>query len=141
MLQVKKSKKLSSNASYFTAKLSDVEELVRFWHVNLGHMSKQKMVTAVENDIVDGLSDVISVEQINKHYPECSDCVHANMAQKRHPKKSERIYDIGKTLAIDVFEPGSETLQTMQNGKKNSAVILTHTGERYAVVCKDRGSG
>jgi hypothetical protein len=36
----KKSKKLSSNASYFTAKLSDVEELVRFWHVNLGHMSK-----------------------------------------------------------------------------------------------------
>ena len=104
-------------------------------------MSKQKMVTAVENNIVDGLSDVISVEQINKHYSECSDCVHANMAQKSHPKKSERIYDIGKTLAIDVFEPGSETLQTMQNGKKNSAIILTHTGERYAVICKDRGSG
>ena len=43
----RKSGKLTSNASDFTAKLSDVEELVRFWHINLGHMSKQKMITTV----------------------------------------------------------------------------------------------
>ena len=38
----KQSGKLSSNASYFTAKLSDVEELVRFWHINLGPCPSKK---------------------------------------------------------------------------------------------------
>ena len=81
-----KSGKLTSNASYFTAKLSDVEELVRFWHINLGHMSKQKMITTVENNNIDGLAEMVSVHQINKHFPDCPDCVHANLAQKSHPK-------------------------------------------------------
>ena len=68
-----------ANASYFTAKLSDVEELVRFWHVNLGHASKQNMITIVQNNLIDGLGDEITVDQIAKHFPDCADCVHGNM--------------------------------------------------------------
>ena len=91
----RKSSKLTSNASYFTAKLSDVEELVRFWHINLGHMSKQKMITTVENNNIDGLAEMVYVQQINKYFPDCPDCVHANLAQKSHPKLSDRVYEIG----------------------------------------------
>ena len=135
-----KSGKLTSNASYFTAKLSDVEELVRFWHINLGHMSKQKIITTVENNNIDGLAEMVSVQQINKYFPDCPDCVHANLAQKSHPKLSDIVYEISKTLAIDVFEPGSEKIHTEKKGRKNSVSVMTHTGERYAVICKDRGS-
>jgi hypothetical protein len=99
---------LQSNASFFTAKLSDVEELVRFWHINLGHASKRNMITIVENKLIDGLGDEITAAQIAKHFPECADCVHGNMAQKRHPKSADRVYKIGETLAIDVLEAGSE---------------------------------
>ena len=137
---------LSANASYFTAKLSDVEEIVKFWHVNLGHASKENMMTIVENNLIDGLGDEVTVAQISKYFPECADCIHGNMAQKRHPKQANRVYEIGKTLAIDVFEAGSELLRDTDldsNGKANGkkSKILTHSGEAYAVICYDRGCG
>ena len=97
------------------------------------------MITTVDNNNIDGLAEVVSVQQISKYFPECPDCVHANLAQKSHPKQSDRVYEIGKTLAIDVFEPGSEKINT-EKRKKKSVSVLTHTGERYAVICKDRGS-
>jgi hypothetical protein len=82
---------MQSNASYFTAKLSDVEELVRFWHVNLGHASKSNMITIIENNLIDGLGDEVTVAQVAKHFPDCADCGHGNMAQKRHPKSSDPV--------------------------------------------------
>ena len=78
----KRTATLAANSSFFTAKLSDVEELVRFWHVNLGHASKKNMITIVQNNLIDGLGDEITVDQIAKHFPDCADCVHGNMAQK-----------------------------------------------------------
>jgi hypothetical protein len=106
------------------------------------------MIAIVENNLIDGLGDEVTAAQIAKHFPDCADCVHGNMAQKRHPKNADRVYKIGETLAIDVFEAGSElratdSPSTKTGGKVNSkkTPILTHSGEGYAVLCYDRGSG
>ena len=120
---------------------------MRFWHVNLGHASKPNMITIVQNNLIDGLSDEITVDQIAKHFPDCADCIHGNMAQKRHPKKADREYKIGETLAIDVFEAGSElrsdgkATSNSCTGRTKKTPILTHSGEAYAILCYDRGSG
>ncbi len=90
------------------------------------------MITVVQNDLIDGLSSIISVAQVKKHFPStCPDCPHGNLAQTPHPRSSDRDYIIGETLSLDVLEVGSTA------GK----AVLTHSGEGYAVVCIDRGSG
>ena len=66
------------------------------------------MIAIVENKLIDGVGDEVTAAQIAKHFPECADCVHENMAQKRHPRSADRVYKVGETLAIDVFEAGSE---------------------------------
>jgi len=123
---------LLANISYFTTKLSTIEELVRFWHINLGHVPKDKLLTMVRNNLIDGLNAILTVDQINKHFPDnCPDCAHGNLAQKSHPSKASREYVIGNTLSIDILVAG---------GSK-SAPILTHSGEGHAILCVDRGSG
>ena len=123
---------LSANISYFTTKLSNVEELVRFWHINLGHLPKDKLLTVVRNKLVDGLCDILTPDQISKHFPvNCPGCAHGSLSQKRHPKVASRTYVIGDTLSIDIFYAGGS----------QSTPVLTHSGEGYAVLCVDRGSG
>ena len=86
-------------------------------------MSEQKLITTVENNNIDGLAEMVSVHQINKHFPDCPDCMHANLAQKSHPKFSDRVYEVGKTLAIDVFEPCSEKIHTGKKEEKNQYLL------------------
>ena len=119
---------LQANATYFSAKLSDVEEEVRFWHVTLGHPSKQKLISVIENNIFDGLP--LTAKQVKDYSTECPDCFHGNMSQKRHPKEASRIFIVSKTLSIDIIVGGGN--------KKNP--VITHSGEGYAVLCIDRGS-
>jgi len=106
------------------------------------------MITIVENNLIDGLGEEVTAAQIAKHFPDCADCVHGSMVQKRHPKSADRVYKTGETLAIDVFEAGSELREndslpskTVGKTKAKKTPILTHSGEGYAVLCYDRGSG
>ena len=117
-----------ANASYFSAKLSSMEQAVLFWHVTLGHPSKAKLISMIENKVLDGFP--LSTQQVKDHFTECPDCFHGNLSQKRHPREANRVYVTGKTLSIDVIVGG---------GNKQHPV-RTHSGEGFAVLCIDRGS-
>jgi len=127
-LSVMSNSMLQANASYFSAKLSNLEEQVLFWHVTLGHPSAQKLISMVDNNIYDGFP--LTVKQVKENITECPDCYHGNMSQKRHPREAKREYIVGKTMSIDIIVGGGE--------KKNP--VRTHSGEGYAVLCIDRGS-
>jgi hypothetical protein len=119
---------IEANSTYFSAKLTNLEETVRFWHVALGHPSKAKLISMTENNVIDGFP--LSSQQIKDHFTECPDCFHGNLSQRRHPQEADRVYVTGKTLSIDVIVGGGD--------KKHP--VRTHSGEGFAVLCIDRGS-
>ena len=76
------------------------------------------MIAIVENNLIDGLGDEIMAAQIVKHFPDCVDCAHENIAQKRHPNSANRVYKIVETPVLDMLEAWSELRATDSTSSK-----------------------
>ena len=91
------------NSSYFTVKLDNLGELVRYWHLAWKHASKRDMVRIVKYKVFDDIPKELTVKVINKHFDDhCMGCKRSTMSQKPLPPSSDRVYEAGECVAIDI---------------------------------------
>jgi hypothetical protein len=79
-------KKSTSIAVYHTIKFDKISDVILFWHENLGHINKEKMISIVENKLIDNLPLELSVPNILKFFPDtCLKCSIGNLQALQHP--------------------------------------------------------
>jgi len=77
------SSQTASNASFYqSAELSNLTDVVRFFHEAWGHKDKQTMLSMVNNGMVTNLPAVLTPSVISRHFPVCPDCSRGNLAQR-----------------------------------------------------------
>ena len=57
-----------ANSSYFTVKLDNLGEIVRYWHLAWKHASKKDMVRIVKHQIFDDIPKELTAKVINKYF-------------------------------------------------------------------------
>ena len=108
---------------YHTVNIKNLQELVRFFHESLGHVSEDVMVKMVKEGTVDGLPPQLTVSTIRKHFPNCIACSAGSMSRRPAPQQGSGrdLPPIGEEIVVDL-----KTIADTQNGTRKSFGGATH---------------
>ena len=90
--------KSTSIAKYHTISFPKIIDLVVFWHRNLNHLSESKMISVVQNSLIDHLPAQLTVENIRKFFPKfpspCFECPLGNLQRLSSPPSATHNFSI-----------------------------------------------
>jgi hypothetical protein len=91
-----------NSSSYFGVENTKLRDEMLFWHINLDHAPKKRLISIVENDIYVNLPPNLTADNINKHLPPCHTCPFGNMRAKPLPIASNTVYAPGECALGDI---------------------------------------
>ena len=114
---------------YASTKMTNLDELVRYWHEALGHLSMEQMIQIVRQQLYEGLPPELNESVVRKHFPTCVECSLGNLATSPLPECSDSIV----TNPGDVVEVDFKGPMTNASGE----IIKTFSGRKYCFVSVD----